>query len=103
ILFGEMALVVSFALLCSLVIALTLVPVLGVQILRPGDEPPGWKGVLFRRASRMIAGVLDGYESRAGELMRRPGRVVLVAVVLLSGSVAAVPLVGTELLSDTDE
>lgn len=101
--FGEMAIVVSFALLCSLAVALSLVPALGVMMLHPVQEPPGWKGSLFRFFGGMVDGLNERFGTLLTRLLERPVRVLVIAICLLVASLAAFPLVGTELMPETDE
>lgn len=103
IFFGELALVVSFSLLCSLGVALTLVPTLGALFLRPVDEPPGWRGALFRRAGVALDGMAGGYRRVLDRALARPGTTIAASCLLLAVSLLAVPLVGAELMPETDE
>ena len=103
IFFREMALVVSFSLLCSLVVALTLVPVLGALFLRPLDEPPGWRGVLFRRAGAVVDATGSRYDRILDKALGRPGLTIGLSTLALVVSLFGVPFVGTELMPETDE
>src|SRR5690606_28182270 len=95
-LFRELALVVVFALLCSLFIALTLVPMLASRFLTilPDVENARRRGrfaALERRYARLIEYALD---HRAA--------VVLGALGLVALAAAAVPLIPFELAPQTD-
>jgi len=99
IFFGQMAYVVSFALICALAAALTLVPVLASRGRRELREP----GKLARRMGRWLEGMEGGY---AGLLRRALGRrktVFAVATLLFLGSLTLFPLVGTELMPMDDQ
>ncbi len=102
--FKEMAVVVCFALLCALAVALTLVPSASAQLLRaPGEAPPGPLGRLWAASGRLFE-VLDSRYARLLErVLRRPGRVLVVSVALLAGSLLLFPLIGFELMPETDE
>lgn len=101
--FGEMAIVVSFALVCSLAVALSLVPALGVMMLTPVQEPPGWKGSVFRLFGGIVQGLNERFGSLLAKLLETPIRVLIVATAILLASLTALPLVGTELMPETDE
>ena len=99
--FGALAMVVSFALLCALAVALTLVPVLAARLPspRPRDEQPAW--------SRLSAAVLEGieviYDRLLGGALSHPWLTVLVALLLLGGAVLLSGSVGRELMPMGDE
>ena len=107
--FGEMAGVVSFALGCSLLVALTLVPTLAARVLRrkwagqgldrrlPGIER-GMAGI-----ERGMAGLEQGYQRLLGRVLRGPWFVIACAVLALVASLRLMPLVGLELMPETDE
>lgn len=103
IFFGELALVVSFSLLCSLGVALTLVPTLGALMLRPVDEPPGWRGAFYRRAGAVVDGTGRRYGGVLDRALARPGLTIAVSCAVLVASLGAVPLIGAELMPETDE
>jgi HAE1 family hydrophobic/amphiphilic exporter-1 len=97
--FGQMAYVVSFALICALAVALTLVPVLSSKG-RERIREPG-------RLARRMGGALERMEARYAALLRRAlGRrktVFILANLLFFGSLALLPLVGTELMPMGDQ
>ncbi|HCF60264.1 MAG TPA: CusA/CzcA family heavy metal efflux RND transporter [Myxococcales bacterium] len=91
--FGPLAQTMLIALLVSLVVGLTIVPVLSSYILR--QAPLRELGFI----QRLHAGYLRLLERS----MRRPAVTLGVSVALLAGAVAAVPLVGTEFMPPLDE
>ena len=101
--FGEMAAVVTFSLLCSLAIAVTLVPSVSAKLMGgvgAGWGPLGW----MARAIGRILGALDGaYRAVVRAVLRAPWFVVALALLLLVASVRLVSLVGYELMPETDE
>ncbi|MDX1643424.1 MAG: efflux RND transporter permease subunit, partial [Thermoanaerobaculia bacterium] len=141
-LFGDQALTVTYSLVISLVVALTVIPMLASRHFRPERvrEPrhaPGWRGAVGRRlggtafwlsvgAARLVGAVLAaldrlvrlllalplrafeaGYERLERlydrQLERALGRPVLLLVatlVLLAGSLALVPHLGSELVPE---
>jgi HAE1 family hydrophobic/amphiphilic exporter-1 len=99
ILFRELALVVSFSLLVSLVAALTVVPALAASWLRlrgaaaaEVERSDGGRGALARVYSAVL-----------GDALRRPAWTVLLAVGLVGGAALLVPRIGTEFLPPSDE
>jgi HAE1 family hydrophobic/amphiphilic exporter-1 len=102
-LFQELALVVVFALMCSLLVALTLVPMLANRYLtvRPegeGKRPPMplWRiGLWFQRLE-------DGYASWLGRVIHHRLMVLGVTVALLVGAILLWPLLPVELAPETD-
>jgi HAE1 family hydrophobic/amphiphilic exporter-1 len=103
--FRQLAIVVSFSLLCSLAVALTVVPVLCSRFLRPAGQA---------RRVPVIAGVSDWAEAAQERLNNRYGHFIekalahpkataATAAVLFAGSLLLVPLVGVELSPQADE
>ncbi|MGB7217152.1 MAG: efflux RND transporter permease subunit [Gammaproteobacteria bacterium] len=93
-LFQELALVVAFALFCSLLIAMTLVPMLSSRFLtvQPDAHRREGKMAAFeRKYSQLVDWALD-----------RRGTVVGTTLALVALSVAAVPLIPFELAPQTD-
>jgi len=100
-LFQTLALVVVFALGCSLLIALTLVPVLASRFLTirpesPGTEPPS------SRLARAFARVERSYSTALEGSLDHRSRVFVVAFVLVVGSAVLFPLVPVELAPQLD-
>jgi HAE1 family hydrophobic/amphiphilic exporter-1 len=102
-LFQSLALVVVFALACSLLVALTLVPMMASRFLTvtPDDGDPATEASKswFQHAFATL-------EARYSDLIRRAlGRrktVFAATVVLLAGSLALWPMVSVELAPQTD-
>lgn len=100
IFFGELALVVTFALACSLVVALTVVPMLSGRWLKPNPAPERgfveWLGKRFAALDR-------AYGRMIGAALEAPMAVIIAALALLIGSFSLVPRIGTELMPESDE
>lgn len=97
-LFQALALVVVFALLCSLFVALTLVPMLSARFLRVRSKAE-------RERSRFARGFRDlenWYTERLETAIRRRGLVFLVTGGLLAGALLLWPLIPVELAPQTD-
>jgi hydrophobic/amphiphilic exporter-1 (mainly G- bacteria), HAE1 family len=98
VLFQQLALVVVFALLCSLAVALTLAPMLAARLLRRPVTPQG-------RPGRVQAAfdALDRFYARALETaIRRKGSVLLSAGGAVVLGFLALPLIPVELTPQTE-
>lgn len=102
LLFKELALVIAFSLACSLMVSLTLVPMLSARLLaKVGAEEPS--GVLARAAGAFL-GLLDrGYLGLLRRVLRRPVLVAAGSAALLGASLFLYPHIGTEFLPPSDE
>lgn len=107
IMFKQLAFVVSFSLICSLVVALTLVPMLSSRLLGAARPP---RSRLEARKVQAVAAIrrrLAALESRYQRLLHwtldHRLKVLLAVGLLLAGSVALVGLVGSEYMPATDE
>jgi cobalt-zinc-cadmium resistance protein CzcA len=92
-LFRPMAITVIFALAGSLILAITLMPVLASFFLREEREQEPW---LMRRIRAV-------YEPALGQAMRHPVRVVLAATAVFAASVVLFFSLGTEFVPHLDE
>ncbi|MEN6505262.1 MAG: efflux RND transporter permease subunit [Planctomycetaceae bacterium] len=103
IMFMQMALVVSCALLCSLVSSLTMVPMLAVKILRLQKMQKGFIARLYRASERFFISLEEGYKGMLHVSLAHRLIVIIGAVAAIGASVLLVPLVGSELMPATDE
>ena len=92
-LFKPMALTITFAMAGSLVLSLTLVPVLAAFILKPKEEKDTF---LVRWAKKAYVPLLDW-------ALERKKRVIGTALVLLVGTLALFPLLGKEFMPQLQE
>ncbi|MBN1866774.1 efflux RND transporter permease subunit [Candidatus Sumerlaeota bacterium] len=107
VMFKQLSLVVGFALLCSLVSAITIVPMLASKVLNPTAIADG-VGLtvgqrLFRASARFFSALEKGYHDFLGVALDHRLLVVSVCVALLGASLALVPLIGYELMPQADE
>jgi HAE1 family hydrophobic/amphiphilic exporter-1 len=102
VLFRPLAYMVTFALLCSLVVALTLIPALAARALVMGHGR-GATGRLATVAERAFSAVEDGYRAVLVRAMRRPVVVIAPAVALIVVAFSALPLLGRETFPQADE
>ncbi|MEM9800059.1 MAG: efflux RND transporter permease subunit [Planctomycetota bacterium] len=101
-LFGELALVVVFSLVCSLLVSLSLVPVLASRLLSKSGECASAAG-LGARAARWFERIDAGYAAVLRRTVRHPLVVVVTSLGLLGASLLLYPLIGTEYLPPSDE
>ncbi|HVU18307.1 MAG TPA: CusA/CzcA family heavy metal efflux RND transporter [Candidatus Didemnitutus sp.] len=92
--FSPLAFTISFALLGSLILSLTLVPTLCTFFLK--QEPMDHDPLHIRWLKQLYLVTLK-------PCVRRPWLVVLIALAALGGSLALVPRIGTEFLPALDE
>jgi cobalt-zinc-cadmium resistance protein CzcA len=92
--FVPMALTVGFALIGSLLIALTLIPVLATWVLPKQIE---------EKPEPVMERLQEGYRRSLQKVMARRGLAVSVAFGIFLGSLALVPSLGTEFLPEWDE
>ncbi len=97
-LFQALALVVVFALACSLFVALTLVPMLAARFLRLHPRRAGERS----STGRLFERIEGWYTERLRGVLGRRGRVFAVTGVLLLIAVAFWPLIPVELAPQTD-
>src|SRR5690625_3638867 len=97
-LFTPLALTVSFSLIASLVVALTLVPMLSSKLLSKAmdDGRRYWFDALLEKIN-------NGYARAIKAVLHFRKTTVFVTILLLAGSVAAVPFIGAEFIPAGDQ
>ncbi len=96
VLFKELAYVIMFSLLCSLLVALSLVPVLGSKLLAPGDTGNG--------APRgMLGAIENAYRDLLYGVMRWRITTLAVSAAIFASSLMLVPYLGSEFIPPSDE
>jgi HAE1 family hydrophobic/amphiphilic exporter-1 len=103
--FKQLAYVVTFSLFCSLIVALTLVPVLCSRYL--GGDPNRLRGGIIggisNWAGRLQVRMAEQYGSLIRWALDNRALVLGSAALLLLGSWQAAPLIGVELTPEADE
>lgn len=96
--FTPLALTVSFSLLASLVVAVTLVPMLASKLLSQAMEDGRryWFDALLEKIN-------NGYARAIKAVLHFRKTTVFVTILLLAGSVAAVPFIGAEFIPAGDQ
>ncbi len=92
-LFGPVALTIIFALSGSLVLSLTLIPVLASVLLKGGSHEEPWLMRILKR----------GYRPLLASSLRRPLPVFILAAAGLAGMVAAYAVIGKSFMPTMDE
>jgi len=107
VMFKQLSLVVGFSLLCSLGVAVTLVPMLAAKMLHLRKRNPvaneAGSHKLFSISGRFFTRMEGNYKQLLHFALDHRKLVVASAVLLLAGSLVLIPLVGVELMPNTDE
>lgn len=101
VLFQELAYVIVFSLVCSLMVALSVVPMLSSRLLQ--GESRSDPGSLSAAAGRVLHSLDDGYRSLLVSVLRRPWWTVAGAAALVAASSLLIPMIGSELFPPSDE
>lgn len=105
VLFKELAYVIMFSLFCALLVALSLVPMLGSRLLAgPGaTASTGLAGRLSVRAGAGFEALENGYRDLLRAVLRVPWVVVFLSIAIFAASLLLAPFIGTEFLPPSDE
>ena len=107
VMFKQLSIVVSFSLLCSLAVALTLVPMLSARILPSASKEAACRQSFGNRIFEISAGFFkrleDSYKKLLHLALHNRAFVVLIAVLILVASLLLIPYIGVELMPSTDE
>ena len=104
IMFKQLAYVVTFSLSCSLIVALTLVPMLASRFLRESStseqDPPSKLAV---KAKKIFSNLENSYKNILNYSLHHRRKVLIITGALLMVSVFLMRFVGREYLPQTDE
>jgi hydrophobic/amphiphilic exporter-1 (mainly G- bacteria), HAE1 family len=106
ILFKQLSIVVIFSLLMSLLVGVTLVPVLCAYLLKlplPAEERKGIGGKLFTASEKFLDGMDDAYRRLLHRALVHRPIVIGAGVLSVVAAVLMFPLLNTELAPQTDE
>ncbi|MDL4838880.1 efflux RND transporter permease subunit [Aquibacillus rhizosphaerae] len=98
-LFTPLALTVSFALIASLLASITLIPMLSSKLLTKALEDHG-RRYWFDRALNKFN---NGYEKVLRRVLKFRKTTILVTTLTIVGSLALIPLIGTEFIPEGDQ
>src|SRR5699024_10938543 len=97
--FTLLALAVSFSLIASLFVAITLVPMLSSKLLSKVFEDTGrryWFNILLGRVNNVYQAILK-------KVIKFRKTTVLVTVLLIAGSLFLIPFIGAEFIPSSDQ
>lgn len=110
VLFKDLAFVVMFSLFCSLMVSISLVPMLAANLIRPHGKNDGplhprapWIDRLVERSESILDRLDAGYRRLLQRVLRHPVWTVFGAVGALAASLLLLPFIGTEFLPPSDE
>lgn len=101
--FGQLGYVVIFSLLCSLLVALTFIPMLAARLLPIGDNGHGILAAPARLIGRALKSVESGYQALLAEVLRMRLLTVGLIVLVFAGTLTLAPLIGTEFMPSADQ
>jgi len=106
IMFKQLAYVVSFSLLCSLVVALTLVPMLASRFMhyrRGNHSADTWLQKIYAASEVTFKRIESRYADMLAWALGHKRTVLISTGALFAASLALLPLIGVELMPSTDE
>ena len=103
ILFKEFSSVVAFSLLCSLIVAITVVPMIASRVVKPSQAGKGLSGKLFTMSGKMLDALDLAYKHLIDIVLNHRIMTCLIVGAVLGGTLFLVKYVGTELMPTTDE
>ncbi len=104
--FAALSLTLTVSVLVSLVLALTVIPLLAEQFLTAADaeqDPKAAPSGVFARIGAAIDSIADRYERLLGSVLNHPRLMIVAALVLVALGGGAYALVDTGFLPDMDE
>ncbi|MCW8948831.1 MAG: efflux RND transporter permease subunit, partial [Sedimenticola sp.] len=105
VLFKELAYVVMFSLFCSLLVSLSLVPMLSSRLLKkhPVANSDGWRSRLAARAGAGFEAMENGYRDMLKRVLNQRLVTIVSALIIFIASLFLAPLLGTEFMPPSDE
>jgi hydrophobic/amphiphilic exporter-1 (mainly G- bacteria), HAE1 family len=103
IIFKELSYMVIFSIICSLVVAVTLIPMLCAKFLKPTDLSEEAKSGITAKLSNLQNNWENSYQKLLGWCLEHKLIVVVVCSALFGLTLLIYPLIGTELIQNTDE
>ena len=107
VMYRQLAVVVAFSQAASLVVGLTLIPVLAARLLARGEAHPTphapWLRRFYARSEAFLAALEERYRRGIAWALAHRAQVVGGAAALFVASLLVVPFIGSELMPQTDE
>lgn len=110
VLFQELAYVIVFSLLCSLLVALSLVPMLASKLVESPEElhhkyeaKRTWIGWMADASENLFHRLDSAYRDLLHVVLRHRGFTIFCALAALAASLTLIPMIGTEFMPPSDE
>lgn len=103
VLFRELAYVIAFSLICSLIVSLSLVPMLASKLLKPARPRTGPIQRLVTVSTALFTALDNAYSDALRWVLRHRLFTIASTLLILAGSLLLVPMLGTEFLPPSDE
>lgn len=110
VLFKELAYVIIFSLICSLLVSLSLVPMLASRLLHDDHDGAGKKvrakggsGLLVSVSERFFDSLITSYRNLLCRVLDHPLITIAFAALLLGATLLLIPSIGTEFFPPSDE
>jgi HAE1 family hydrophobic/amphiphilic exporter-1 len=100
IIFGQLAFIILITILASLFISLTLTPMASSRLLRSRDERK--LNPVFAWSERLLNKIEAGYSHALEWGLRHRKMLLSLIIIVFTGSLALIPLVGTEFFPEVD-
>lgn len=100
IIFGQLAFIILITILASLFISLTLTPMAASRLLRSRDERK--LNPVFAWSERLLNKIEAGYSHALEWGLRHRKMLLSLIIIVFTGSLALIPLVGTEFFPEVD-
>jgi hydrophobic/amphiphilic exporter-1 (mainly G- bacteria), HAE1 family len=107
VLFQELAYVIIFSLICSLLVSLSLLPMLASKLLETPEQMEKRRSPLLmgmiRRSNTLFQNLDSSYRNLLQSVLQRRLLTVFTALFLLGASLLLLPYIGSEFLPPSDE
>ncbi len=107
IMFQQLAFVIVFSMICALFTAITLVPMLASRLLTVSkdseDHLKGFRKKIFHQTGLFLQILEEKYLKILHYALNHRMKISFIAGILLIGSIALIPLIGNELMPQSDE
>ncbi len=105
--FQQLAFVVVFALICSLITAITLVPMLSGKIIKVTQEPPlnakGFSIRIYHGVGSILRKVENWYQMLLCKALNHRAQTLVIVLVMLAGAAFLASVIDSELMPISDE
>jgi HAE1 family hydrophobic/amphiphilic exporter-1 len=107
VMYKQLAIIVSFSLICSLTVALALVPALSARLHHATFEESrggrGLLGVVFHFSGKILDFLENTYRRLLRFSLKWPKMILLAVLLVFLGTLLFIPFIGTELMPKSDQ